>query len=195
MLPPTVETVGFRATICMDIITKESTETIRTVTQMIRIRRYQYICKKDIYSNDKLVQSDQYVDNGFKAYKPNFIHDNNNYPDIQEWGYIIENPFDYAIENGIDSMIYLKCDNYNEPFIDIDGKLYSQMQFDGYYSEKDVDIDRMYNIIKDIATFTDNKPFFEQDDKRWINAFWYLPTVEQLEIEYYKNRFLEECLK
>ena len=43
----------------MGIITKESTETIRTVTQMIRIRRYQYIRKKDIYSNDKLVQSDQ----------------------------------------------------------------------------------------------------------------------------------------
>ena len=178
----------------MDIITKESTETIRTVTQMIRIRRYQYICKKDIYSNDKLVQSDQYVDNGFKAYKPNFIHDNNNYPDIQEWDYIIENPFDYAIENGIDSMIYLKCDNYNEPFIDIDGKLYSQMQFDGYYSEKDVDIDKMYNIVKDFAHFSDDYPIFTKGTERFINSFWYVPSVHDLITHKWENE-IERCKK
>lgn len=178
----------------MDIITKESTETIRTVTQMIRIRRYQYICKKDIYSNDKLVQSDQYVDNGFKAYKPNFIHDNNNYPDIQEWDYIIKNPFDYAIENGIDSMIYLKCDNYNKPFIDIDGKLYSQMQFDGYYSEKDVDIDRMYSIVKDFAHFSDDYPIFTEGTERFINSFWYLPSVYDLATHKWENE-IERCKK
>ena len=178
----------------MEIITQEFDKTIHYRKQMIHICNHRYVYKTQKYENGKLLDENQYISGNFRAYKYGLIYELQNNPESDEYMYIINKPFDYALTYGIKNMQFLKFTN-DSIILDIFGNKYTQIQYDGYYSEDKVDIYRMYDIIKDIATFTDNKPFFEQDGKRWINAFWYLPTVEQLEIEYYKNRFLEECLK